>query len=216
MEIPPKQCEIGYLGGGFRHPTENYTINYQGKIYDREYKTLGFSNWLWDYNDLMDNQMVQKDPIYFYRLKSEKDLQKTSRYFLPSAKKPKDPIYFYRLKSEKDLQKTSRYFLPSAKKPITNKIILALDIWGYFMTNWFWRMLFSLCSVVAIGELSESEKYISISKRLKKTKSISKKPKKIKSNNILRTNSLLDKIDTFLFKILAIIYIVLFLSLFFY
>ncbi|KGN78250.1 hypothetical protein HW49_08890 [Porphyromonadaceae bacterium COT-184 OH4590] len=149
VEIPPKQCEIGYLGGGFRHPTENYTIYYQGKIYDREYKTLGFSNWLWDYNDLMDNQMVQKDPIYFYRLKSEKDLQKTSRYFLPSAKKP-DPIYFYRLKSEKDLQKTSRYFLPSAKKPITNKIILALDIWGYFMTNWFWRIFFFILAIAGI------------------------------------------------------------------
>ena len=121
VEIPPKQCEIGYLGGGFKHRTENYIIYYQGKVYDRTYKTLGFSNWLWDYDDLMNNQIVQKDPIYFYRLKSEKDLQKTSRYFLPSA-----------------------------KKPITNKIILALDIWGYFMTNWFWRIFFFILAIAGI------------------------------------------------------------------
>ena len=121
VEIPPKQCKIRYLGGGFKHRTENYIIYYQGKVYDRTYKTLGFSNWLWDYDDLMNNQIVQKDPIYFYRLKSEKDLQKTSRYFLPSA-----------------------------KKPITNKIILALDIWGYFMTNWFWRIFFFILAIAGI------------------------------------------------------------------
>ncbi len=128
VEIPPKQCEIGYLGGGFKHRTENYIIYYQGKVYDRTYKTLGFSNWLWDYNDLKNNQMVQKDPIYFYRLKSEKDLKKTSRYFLPSA-----------------------------KKPITNKIILALDIWGYFMTNWFWYLALYVFGFIFLANNRKSE-----------------------------------------------------------
>ncbi len=99
----------------------NYIIYYQGKVYDREYKALGLSNLLWSDDDFYDNK-----------------------------RHPKDPIYFYRLKSEKDLKKTSRYFLPSAKKPITNKIILALDIWGYFMTNWFWRIFFFILAIAGI------------------------------------------------------------------
>ena len=79
----------------------------------------------------------------------------------------KDPIYFYHLKSEKDLKKTSRYFLPSAKKPITNKIILALDIWGYFMANWFWGILFFCVIIfyvfekfVSVRDEKESHRYV--------------------------------------------------------
>lgn len=106
----------------------NYIIYYQGKVYDREYKALGLSNLLWSDDDFYDNK-----------------------------RHPKDPIYFYRLKSEKDLQKTSRYFLPSAKKPITNKIILALDIWGYFMTNWFWYLALYVFGFIFLANNRKSE-----------------------------------------------------------
>lgn len=120
VEIPPKHCKIktsGYRG------TRNYIIYYQGKVYDREYKVMGFSNWLWDKEDLLDNRWIQKEPIYFYRLKSDKDVEETSRYFLPSA-----------------------------NKPITNKVVLVLDIWGYFMTNWLWNILLILVLVIVIME----------------------------------------------------------------
>lgn len=129
VEIPvEKECKLDHKGGGTAHPTSNYIIHYQGKIYDRKYKVLGFSNLLWSKDNFYDN-------IYT----------------------PKESIYFYRLKSDKNLQETSRYFLPSANKPITNKIILVLDIWGYFMTNWFWYLFLYLASFMFLANNQESE-----------------------------------------------------------
>ena len=56
VEMKVGEYKLERKEGGTVHANLNYVIYYQGIVYDRKYKRLGFSNLLWSDDDFYDNK----------------------------------------------------------------------------------------------------------------------------------------------------------------